>query len=342
MRTLTTFTAVLMAACVACGGERKDDSQKFETNPSMNAPARTVPGLPSRAHPLKRSNVAPKTPKGGFRFAWPAGSRATVMHRWLQQRQQTTSSTMKFEVHVGRIADGSKDLKVSLHNFDILSIGGRTVPPKARPHMDKKLRPWKLYPAYRISPRGGCKELLGFDRYYPTLIPPLPTDGTSKVTPEKYRRLVRESKPMAVHEVRIVWRNWVAMWVGGELKPGERRTLPATPESLGPRHIRHHGGVQNYPGHVELSLKIEITGDNARKALAPQIAMVAAASPSRAKEMFGSPRSVTIVHRSRVVTHPLTLMPVRASRSSTGTITLAGGERRTIVEAHDYTFSWSK
>ncbi len=351
------LTAVMVVAACDNKGADPSSSAGSKTTPEHMIQPRVMPRRGSQARraapaptptpksdawPVTRSKASPHTPPGGFRFAWPLGSKIKVIERVVKKRRQTTKATMSYVLKVQRMPGGSKDLQVSWHEFDFVEVGGQPVTKVMRAQMGNAIRLGGLIPQHRISSKGELKELIGFDRMYKAAFADLPTRPGSRSSPEQTRLMIQKMKPIVQQQARVIWAGWVEFWIGLTLKPGESRKLKPTPQDPAVRVLRHHGGVAMFPGHVELSMEVRMTGPKARKALGPLLGQLGAAMPTKANKMLSSIKSVSVVQRIRVITKPTTLVPVKASRHKVLSVDFGGGRVLRGTEQHDYTFKMIK
>jgi hypothetical protein len=294
---------------------------------------------------LAAAAAPPEAPAAELRFAWPAGSRATVTERVLKRGKRAVT---RYDATLRARAGGGYELK--LDGFRFLEIEGRDVSKGPIPEELKAATAMNgALPTLVLSADGRVTDITGFEEAMRLALQAVPEEKGQR---EQVRAALAQPAMAQMMKQRAgeFWNAWAGAWVGMDLKAGEERSATVPMQlATGPVDsavtVRHLGADAAGAGAVRLELKTVLEGEPFRKAMAGMLGQMVRSAPAKGS---GTPpdfdaqlKSARKVSTLDVVTDPTTLRPYRASTTEVTQLAIQGEPREERVE-HEYTFAWAK
>jgi hypothetical protein len=279
-------------------------------------------------------------------FAWPVpGSVVIIDTTTKKQRTAKSRYTMKFFRH-----EDGESMRVRHEGYEFLEIEGQNAKTERMQKLVASAEAMaSVIPDYRIHQSGRYLETIDLEEMLDRIMPLLTKRmGDSDEQVARIRAQFRrpEFNELMQGTLSKYWNSWVGEWIGWDVAAGKTVEQKSEANEFGvkvPCVLRrnHHGAAPDHPGHVRLSLRSVVNGQEAMDAMVALFAKVN--DKQSVQEMRDQLENATMVRHLEVITRLDTLQPAWARFEMRTTLKQTGSdEPEEQIERHEYTFAWPK
>jgi arylsulfatase A-like enzyme len=279
-------------------------------------------------------------------FAWPVpGSVVIIDTTTKKQRTAKSRYTMNFFRH-----EDGESMRVRHEGYEFLEIEGQDAKTERMQKLVASAEAMaSVIPDYRIHQSGRYLETIDLEEMLDRIMPLLTKRmGDSDEQVARIRAQFRrpEFNELMQGTLSKYWNSWVGEWIGWDVAAGKTVEQMSEADAFGvkvPCVLRrtHHGGAPDHPGHVRLSLRAIVNGQEAVDAMVALFAKVN--DQQSVQEMRDQLENATMVRHLEVITRLDTLQPAWARFEMRTTLKKIGSDKpEEQIERHEYTFAWPK
>ena len=279
-------------------------------------------------------------------FAWPVPGSVVIIDT-TTKKQRTAKS--RYTMKVFRHEDG-KSMRVRHEDYEFIEIEGQNAKTERMQKLVASAEAMAaVIPDYRIHQSGRYLETIDLEEMLDRIMPLLTKRmGDSDEQVARIRAQFRrpEFNELMQGTLSKYWNSWVGEWIGWDVAAGKTVEQMSEADAFGvkvPCVLRrtHHGGAPDHPGHVRLSLRSVVNGQEAMDAMVALFAKVN--DKQSVQEMRDQLENATMVRHLEVITRLDTLQPAWARFEMRTTLKKTGSDKpEEQIERHEYTFAWPK